>query len=103
MVVFAGGRADAAAPDPLPAGREPLVPLPFLPWGYDATPWGERRNRGGEQVSDLMMAEHGRTIARHARAFGLPPRRRLDECLSRRVVESEGNLDQRRLRRPLRH
>ena len=24
-----------------PINREPLVPLPFLPWGYDDTPWGE--------------------------------------------------------------
>src|SRR3712207_1314353 len=55
----------------LPINREPLVPLPFLPWAYDATPWGERRNRGGERVSDLLMREYAGVVARHARAFGL--------------------------------
>ena len=66
----------------LPINREPAVPLPFLPWPYDPSPSGVRRNRGGERVSSLLMQEHGRAIARNAKAFGLAPRKTLAECLS---------------------
>jgi zeaxanthin glucosyltransferase len=62
--------------------REPLVPSSFLPFDYDATPRGVHRNRGAERVGDLLMNAQSKTIAYHAHAFGLEPRRRLQDCLS---------------------
>ncbi|MEL7557437.1 glycosyltransferase [Stutzerimonas chloritidismutans] len=66
----------------LPVNREALVPLPVMPWRYRPTPWGEQLNLHSSGVYDHAMQAHARVIARHAAAFGLPPRQRLDECLS---------------------
>lgn len=66
----------------LPVNREALVPLPVMPWRYRPTPWGEQLNLHSSGVYDRAMQAHARVIARHAAAFGLPPRQRLDECLS---------------------
>ena len=66
----------------LPVNREPLVPLPVMPWRYQPTPWGEQLNLHSSGVYDRAMQAHAAVIARHAVAFGLPPRQRLDECLS---------------------
>jgi zeaxanthin glucosyltransferase len=62
--------------------REPLVPSSFLPFDFDPTPKGEHRNRGAERIGDLLMNEHSKMIARHAHAFGLQPKTRLQDCLS---------------------
>ncbi len=62
----------------LPVNREALVPLPVMPWRYRAAPWGERRNLHSSGVYDRAMQAHAAVIARHAAAFGLPPRQRLD-------------------------
>ena len=62
--------------------REPLVPSSFLPFDFDPTPKGEHRNRGAERIGDLLMNEHSKTIASHARAFGLKPKHRLQDCVS---------------------
>ncbi|WP_407292970.1 glycosyltransferase [Stutzerimonas zhaodongensis] len=66
----------------LPVNREALVPLPVMPWRYRPTPWGEQLNLHSSGVYDRAMQAHAAVIARHAAAFGLPPRQRLDECLS---------------------
>ncbi|MBU2373763.1 MAG: glycosyltransferase [Gammaproteobacteria bacterium] len=66
----------------VPVNREALVPLPVMPWRYRATPWGEQLNLHSSGVYDRAMQAHAAVIARHAAAFGLPPRQRLDECLS---------------------
>lgn len=66
----------------LPVNREPLMPLPVMPWGYRPTPWGEQLNLHSSKVYDRAMQPHAEVIARYAAAFGLPPRQRLDECLS---------------------
>jgi zeaxanthin glucosyltransferase len=66
----------------LPVNREALVPLPVMPWRYQPTPWGEQLNLHSSKVYDRAMKAHAEVIARHAAAFGLPPRQRLDECLS---------------------
>tara|TARA_Y100001949_G_scaffold15109_1_gene10949 strand:+ start:5055 stop:6344 length:1290 start_codon:yes stop_codon:yes gene_type:complete len=66
----------------LPVNREALVPLPVMPWRYRATPWGEQLNLHSSGVYDRAMQAHAAVIARHAAAFGLPRRQRLDECLS---------------------
>ncbi len=66
----------------LPVNREAHVPLPVMPWRYRPTPWGEQLNLHSSGVYDRAMGAHAAVIARHAAAFGLPPRQRLDECLS---------------------
>ncbi|MGA6098207.1 glycosyltransferase [Stutzerimonas marianensis] len=66
----------------LPVNREPLLPLPVMPWRYRATPWGEQLNLHSSKVYDRAMQPHAEVIGRYAAAFELPPRQRLDECLS---------------------
>lgn len=66
----------------LPVNREPLVPLPVMHWRYRTTPWGEQLNVQSSRVYDRAMRAHAEVIARYAAVFGLPPRQRLDECLS---------------------
>ncbi|MET1110037.1 MAG: nucleotide disphospho-sugar-binding domain-containing protein [Allosphingosinicella sp.] len=66
----------------LPINREPGVPPPFVGWRYDPGDKGEKRNRGGWRVSDFLMRGVGDAIERNALRLGLPPRRRLDQCLS---------------------
>ncbi|MCP9337249.1 glycosyltransferase [Stutzerimonas xanthomarina] len=66
----------------LPVNREALVPLPVMPWRYRPTPWGEQLNLHSSGVYDRAMQAHASVISRYAAAFGLPPRQRLDECLS---------------------
>ncbi|MCQ4315522.1 glycosyltransferase [Stutzerimonas zhaodongensis] len=66
----------------LPVNREALVPLPVMPWRYQPTPWGEQLNLHSSNVYDRAMQAHAAVISRYAAEFGLPPRQRLDECLS---------------------
>lgn len=66
----------------LPVNREPRVPLPVMHWMAAADPAGLQMNQGSERVYDWLMRPHAEVIARHAAAFGLPPRTRLDQCLS---------------------
>jgi zeaxanthin glucosyltransferase len=66
----------------LPINREPGVPPPYLGWRRDIGPRGIQRNLGGWRVTDWLMRPVGHVIERHARAFGLAPRRRAEECLS---------------------
>ena len=66
----------------LPVNREPHVPLPVMPWALAQDARGEQLNAGSARVHDWMMAPHARVIASHARAFGLPARQTLADCLS---------------------
>ncbi|RRV17501.1 glycosyltransferase [Pseudomonas saudiphocaensis] len=66
----------------LPFNREPLVPLPVMPWRYRATPWGEKLNLNAGRVYDYLMRPHGNVIRQYCQAFGLPPRHGLSDCLS---------------------
>jgi zeaxanthin glucosyltransferase len=66
----------------LPIDREPALPPPYLGWRYDPGGWGLRRNAGGWRVADWLMRPAARVIERHALRFGLPPRRRAEDCLS---------------------
>jgi zeaxanthin glucosyltransferase len=68
----------------LPVERDVGLPLPFLPWPYDASEEGIRRNRGGERVARLLLTEQRRMIRRWASRFGLQePVEDLQTCLSR--------------------
>jgi len=66
----------------VPINREPGVPPPYVGWRHDPSERGLRRNIGGWRVTDLLMRRVGRGIARNAERLGLPPRRRLEDCLS---------------------
>ena len=66
----------------LPIDREPGVPPPYLGWRYDPSPRGVERNLGGWRISDWLMRPLSSAIARRAAAWHLPPRRRLDDCVS---------------------
>jgi zeaxanthin glucosyltransferase len=66
----------------VPINREPGVPPPYVGWRYDPGDKGLRRNRGGWRVSDFLMRSVGDSIERNALLLGLPPRRRIEDCLS---------------------
>ncbi|MEO7179043.1 MAG: nucleotide disphospho-sugar-binding domain-containing protein [Allosphingosinicella sp.] len=66
----------------VPINREPGVPPPYVGWRYEPGEKGEKRNRGGWRVADLLMRGVGDGIERNAKRLGLPARRRLEDCLS---------------------
>ncbi|HYI40276.1 MAG TPA: nucleotide disphospho-sugar-binding domain-containing protein [Allosphingosinicella sp.] len=73
----------------VPINREPGVPPPYVGWGHDPSEKGVRRNLGGWRVSDWLMHRVGKGIERNAQRLGLPPRRRLEDCLSTRLQISQ--------------
>lgn len=66
----------------LPVNREPGLPLPVMPFAYEHSERARHMYATSERVYDWLMRGHGRVIARHALAFGLPPRDSLHQCLS---------------------
>jgi zeaxanthin glucosyltransferase len=66
----------------LPINSEARIPPPFTGWGYDTTPWGVRRNRGGYRVSRWLMRPLQRAISTTAAGWGLGRLRSLEDCLS---------------------
>ena len=73
----------------LPVNREPGLPPPYVGWPYLPGARGERRNRGGWRVADWLMRGVADSIERNSKRLGLPPRRRLDDCLSPRLQISQ--------------
>lgn len=65
-----------------PVNREPLMPLPVLPWPYDEGESALGRNRAGEAIADWLTRGHDQTIARWADRFAIAPRSKLTDCLS---------------------
>lgn len=67
----------------VPVERDEGIPLPFLPWPYDPTPKGIRRNAGGERIARLLLTEQRRLIRKWARRFELQGRfEDLQACIS---------------------
>ncbi|WP_428945347.1 glycosyltransferase [Pantoea sp. FN060301] len=66
----------------LPVNREPGLPLPVMPFQYATDARALKRYATSQRIYDWMMRGHNRVINRHARAFGLPARQGLHECLS---------------------
>jgi zeaxanthin glucosyltransferase len=67
----------------LPIETEPTIPLPFLPWAYDPTERGIKRNEGGERVARLLLTQQRRTLSRWSAHFGLTEKcETLQDCLS---------------------
>lgn len=69
----------------LPLNLEPGVPPPVLPWPYDPTPKGLRRNRGGYRVARWVERPITRVIRRHAARLGRPDIRYADHSWSDRL------------------
>ena len=67
----------------LPLNLEPRVPPPVLPWAYDPTPAGIRRNLGGYRVARLIEGPVTNVLRRHAQRLGRPDIRFADEAWSR--------------------
>ncbi len=67
----------------VPVERDEGIPLPFLPWPYDPTPKGIKRNAGGERIARLLLTEQRRTIRKWARRFDLQGQfEDLQSCIS---------------------
>ncbi|MFG6665939.1 glycosyltransferase [Halomonas sp. HNIBRBA4712] len=66
----------------LPVNREPGLPLPVMPFRYGKTEQARSMYATSERIYDRLMGRHAEVVERHARAFGLTPRRALHECLS---------------------
>lgn len=66
----------------LPVNREPGIPLPVMPFGYEDSERAFKIVEGSTMVYDWMMGPHHRAIAQEAARLGLSPRSRLHECLS---------------------
>jgi zeaxanthin glucosyltransferase len=66
----------------LPVNREPGVPLPVMPFAWGEDPHLQKMYATSARVYDALMGPLCRVVERRAKAFGLPPRRGLHECLS---------------------
>lgn len=66
----------------LPINREPGLPLPVMPFAYGDDERSLRLYKGSTQVHDWLMSPVDKVLENAARAFGLPPRRGLHQCLS---------------------
>lgn len=67
----------------LPINSEPAVPPLFVPWRYDPSPFGVKRNMAAYEAIKWVLRPFGEVIAHYANAWNLGPRRRIDQCLSR--------------------
>jgi MGT family glycosyltransferase len=84
LVATALGIPFATVANALPLNLEPGVPPPVLPWPYDPSPKGIRRNRGGYRVARLVERPITKVIRRHAERLGAPGIRFADETWSER-------------------
>lgn len=73
----------------LPVNREPGVPLAVMPFKWGEDPRTRTLYDTSARVYDALMAPHRRVVAARAKAFGLPPREGLHECLSGLVQVSQ--------------
>ncbi|WP_157267358.1 glycosyltransferase [Azohydromonas aeria] len=73
----------------LPVNREPLVPLPVMPWAYEDSERALQRNLASARIHDWFMAPHARAVQAAALGLGLPPRQGLWECLSPQLQISQ--------------
>jgi MGT family glycosyltransferase len=69
----------------LPLNLEPALPPPVLPWPYDPSPKGLRRNQGGYRVARFVERPITKVIRRHAERLGRPEIRFADETWSKRA------------------
>lgn len=85
LVATALGMKFVNVANALPLNLEPAVPPPVLPWAYDPSDKGLRRNRGGYRVARLVERPITRVIRRHATRLGRPDILFADESWSARA------------------
>lgn len=66
----------------LPVNREAGMPLPVMPFAWGQDERSLKMVEGSTRVYDWLMAPHRRVIEARSRAFGIPVRGMLHECLS---------------------
>ena len=66
----------------LPVNREPNIPLPVMPFGFEDSERARKMVEGSTKVYDWMMGPHARSIAANAARLKLSPRAALHDCLS---------------------
>lgn len=66
----------------LPLNHERLIPPPFVPWSYSATPLGAIRNTIAYAVFDHLIAPINETLNRYRKLWHLRPVRRPDDSFS---------------------
>jgi zeaxanthin glucosyltransferase len=66
----------------VPINREPLVPLPVLPFSFDQGEQALHRNRIAARIADWMTAAHHNVIAQEAERLGCTRKQTLSDCLS---------------------
>ncbi len=82
LVATAGKVPFVNVANALPLNLEPSVPPPVLPWPYDPSPKGIRRNLGGYRVARFIERPITKVIRRHAERLGCPDIRFADETWS---------------------
>lgn len=82
LVATAMGIPFANVANALPLNLEPKLPPPVLPWPYDPSEKGVRRNRGGMRVARVVERPITAVIRRHAERLGVPRIRFADEAWS---------------------
>jgi len=66
----------------VPLNREPKVPPPFVPWGYDGTIRTTLLNGAAYAMFDRLIAPVNRVLNEYRRAWGLPLVRYPDDTFS---------------------
>lgn len=66
----------------VPLNREPKVPPPFVPWGYDGTIRTTLLNGAAYAMFDRLIAPVNRVLNEYRRAWGLPRVRYPDDTFS---------------------
>jgi zeaxanthin glucosyltransferase len=67
----------------LAINRDPVVPPPFTPWAYRASPWARVRNAVGYAVSDWLTDPITRVVAEYRTKWKLPVLRSPDDSFSK--------------------
>lgn len=67
----------------LPVNSEPSVPPMMLPWRYDPSPFGVKRNIAGYTALSWTLRPFRDVIVHYVQQWNLEKRWRIDQCLSR--------------------
>ncbi|PZO82120.1 MAG: zeaxanthin glucosyltransferase [Mesorhizobium amorphae] len=82
IVAEALGLPFASVAAAVPINPDPTLPLPVLPWPWDPSEAGLKRNRGGERVAAFLTRRLDGVIAEEAARLGAAPKRGPTDCLS---------------------
>lgn len=66
----------------LPLNREPLIPPPFVGWGWRDSQWARLLNKGGYGISDHFISPIQKILNQYRRRWNLPSLRTPDDSFS---------------------